>query len=433
MFSGHNNNPVIGTFDDAAQGLGPSPRSSNSLFGDIQRPIRVQLPVPYGMSECISELHVIGRMQAEMEKSVTRVQLVADGSSHPHLRPQISSPEAVDVASNLENHESKFRCVHLKAEAVDTVSNHEIHESKFRCVHLKAEAVDNATNHEIRESKFPFVNLKAEAPGAAVRQPKQDPHMHEFTPKLSGFAESPQPQLMHSTLKMLSSAASPAIDYLESPVPHELSAISHVALTRMKIAGLETESRSNLSQHVAPIEKRMLFSTPAPSTKREQHLKNVNGSNPNSFGNLLQQDAFNPLKFNSSTSRSLAADAGASILETSSTAAFTPDMGQTDQTPAAIKIPNQAAIKLQLKMQTMDAKNREIDSMLAQFLKRQTEVQNISRMQGVVKVDESTLQQSSPPAAKNSPKMALTAPSSASLASPKAKMGISSMFREQSK
>ena len=386
MFSRHNSNPdfpVIGTFDDAAEGLGPSSRSGNSLFGAVQRPTRVQLPVPSDMSDCISELQAIGRMQAEMEKSVSRVHSVADASSFPHLRPQISGPQAVDIASN--------------------------HESKFR-----------------------FVHLKVEAPRAAGRQSNQDPRMHDikiFTPKLSGFAESAQPQLMHSASKMLSSAASPAIDFLESPLPHELSAISHVAPTRVNVAGAETESKLNLWQHDASIENRRLFATPAPSTEREQHLKNVNGSNPNSFGNLLQGDTLNPLQVKSSTSRSLAV--GASILETSSTAVYTPEYGRAVRTPAAIQTLSHSASKLQLKMQTMDAKNREIDSLLAQFLKRQTEMQN-KRMQVVVEPDASNLQQISPYAAKNSPKLGLASPSSASLASPQAKVGISSMFREQS-
>jgi hypothetical protein len=333
MLNRSTDKPVVGTFDDNEQGLGPSP-PRNSSSGAPQHSIRFQLPVPDDFSDCISELHAIGRLQTEIEKSVTRVQSIVDTSFEPLPHPHAVSAQAVGIMPHLD---SNFR--------------HTIHTRR-----------DTSTT--------------------ATRQSDKDAGKHafsrEFIPKRSdsGFAVSPQPHFMHPKSNKMPSAASPVMNILESPAPHELSAISHVAFTRADQAVEKTESALNVSRRDTSIETSVLFATPAPprdlSSANMQFSKNDSVKDQNSFRHSLQRDQSHQLQ--SSPSRVLGTSG--SVLKTPFRAlgTFTPELRGNDRPPAAVEMRGDSARKLQLKMQTMDAKNRDIDCLLAQFLKNKTQM-----------------------------------------------------------
>ncbi len=381
MFSGNTDKAVIGTFDDAQEGLGPSGKSSVSVAAHS---VRFQLPVPCDISDLVSELHAIGRMQTEMEKSVARVLSVVDGSSaNPYPRAQTVGSQAIDMKSN-----------------------------------------------HSPDSRIP---LKAEASRTVTRQMDRDSIEHEFTPTLPGYTESPQPKIMHFRSNMLLAATYPVTNILESPKPHELSAISHEALGRGNQAGERTNSVLNLSRQDISFENSRIFASPAPSrsvsSARMQHIEVLDDSNPNLCGNLLQRDALQPSQIQLSTSR---VSGASGLAQASFPAAFNPDFDSAVLSPAVHQKPIDSARKLQLKMQLMDSKNREIDSLLAKFLMKKTEM-NTSSSKGVVEPHESNLLHNLHSGASNPPNVRLTSsPSLVSLASPKKKMGISSMFRERS-
>ena len=327
MLNRSTDKPVVGTFDDNEQGLGPSP-PRNSSSGAPQHSIRFQLPVPDDFSDCISELHAIGRLQTEIEKSVARVQSTVDRSFEPLPHPHAVSAQAVRI---MPHNDSNFR-------------------------------------H----------SLKAETSRTAKRQSDKDAGQHafsrQFIPKLSdsGFAVSPQPHFMHPKSNMLPSAASPV---MESPAPHELSAIP-MAFTRAEQAGEKTESALNVSRRDSSIETSVLFATPAPPrvlpSATMQFSKNGSVREQNSFGHSLQRDQSHQLQ--SSSSRVLGNSGSALKTPFRALGTFTPELAGNDRPPAAVEMHGDSARKLHLKMQTMDAKNREIDCLLAQFLKNKTQM-----------------------------------------------------------
>jgi hypothetical protein len=336
MLNRSTDKPVVGTFDDNEQGLGPSP-PRNSSSGTPQHFIRFQLPVPDDFSDCVSELHAIGRLQREVEKSVTRVQSIVDTSFEPRPHPHAVSDRTVGA---MPHHDSNF-C-------------HTIHT-------LKTEISTTA-------------KIQSDKDAGKIASSR------EFIPKLSdsGLAVSPQPLFMHPKSNMMPSAASPVMNIVESPAPHELSAIAHAAFPTADRAGEHTGSALNVSRRDTSIDTSVLFATPASprdlSSANMQLPKNdsVNGQNP--FRHSLQRDQSHPLQ--SSPSRVLGTSG--SLLHTPfralGTSTFTPELGGNYWPPAAAEMRGDSARKLQLKMQTMDAKNREIDCLLAQFLKNKTQI-----------------------------------------------------------
>ena len=323
--------PVIGNFDDNRAGLGPPPSLSNSVVS-VQVPIRFQLPIPDDFSDCISELHVLGRLQIELDKSITRVQqAIANGSYSPDPYPQygVTSPGAAGISLAQE------------------------------------------------------LNPGGKAPTAQVsqtlaRQPTKDLHTNGFPLKHVGFAASPQPDLMLSSLQNLT-AVLPATALLESPVHHELSAISYAPLTLAGKEAGKADSISNLQQQEALIENRRLFLTPAPLSRASppfqlRPLERADfGIPPNPVEHALQRDVS---RIQSSKSR--IAGSNSSALESSATGAITLERAPADRPPTSIASLGDSARKLSLKLQEMDAKNREIDTLLVQFLQRKTASRNAS-------------------------------------------------------
>ena len=320
---------VIGTFDDGHAGLGPPPPLVNSPFS-VQVPIRFQLPVPDDFSDCISELHVIGRLQIELDKSIARVQqVIANGSYSPDPYPQSAAASS------------------------------------------GASGISSAQELNLR-------GTGSMAPAASVAvHPTKDLDTDGFPPKLAGFATYPQPELMHSTLHMMA-VASPAAAFIESPMPHELSAISHEPLTQAGKAADRADSVSTLRLQEASIENRRLFLTPAPASRESppsqlRPLERANLSVPNAVDFGLQRDASRTQSLNS---RNLGAISSA--FESSSTGAVTLERVPADRPLASMELLGGSAKKLNLQLQAMDAKNREIDTLLAQFLQRQTASRNAS-------------------------------------------------------
>lgn len=324
--------PVIGTLDDNRAGLGPPPSLSNSAVS-IQVPFRFQLPIPDDFSDCISELHVLGRLQIELDKSITRVQqAIANGSYSPDPYPQygVTSPGAAGISLAQELNPS---------------------------------------------GKAPT----AQAAQTLARQPTKDLHTNGFPLKHVGFAASPQPDLMLSSLQNLT-AALPATALLESPVHHELSAISYAPLTLAGKEAGKADSISNLHQQESLIENCRLFLTPAPLSRASppsqlRPLERADfGINPKPVvEHALQRDVS---RFQSSKSR--IAGSNSSALESSATGAITLERAPADRPPTSIASLGDSARKLSLKLQEMDAKNREIDTLLVQFLQRKTASRNAS-------------------------------------------------------
>jgi hypothetical protein len=290
----------------------------------------LQLPVPNDFSDCISELHDIGRMQTEIDAAISRFQSAAtfvNGSLSFDQRPTSSSePSAI-----LPSHQPKSR---------------------------NALMVDASTTTTMQTFQ----------------------HLNAFTPKLSGFAASPHLQDLHLA-SATSAATTPAIDYLESPDVHKLSAISQVTLTQTADADEKVHPASNFVEQGAFIEESKLFATPAQSSRAlpSSHTlfrRSVNVASSDSFGNSMQRDYF---LGQFTTPRALAANT--SVLDSSVTIGLTPELGPPDHF-AAKNTPGDSARKLTLKLIAMDAKNREIDSMLAQFLKQKSANQNDSGVQG---------------------------------------------------
>jgi hypothetical protein len=307
----------------------------------------LQLPVPDELSDCISELHDISRMQTEIDAAIARFQLAAtfvNGSLSFDPRPSSSSePSAI-----LPSYQPKSRNA-LMVDASTTATMHTFH-------HVN----DGSTN--------------------------------AFTPKLSGFTALPYLQQVHLA-SATSAATTPAIDYLESPAVHKLSAISHVTLTQRADADEKVHPASNFVGQDAFIEDSKLFATPAQSSRalpssHTQFRRSANVAGSDSLGNSMQRDYF---LGQSSTPRVLAANT--SVLDSSGIIGLTPELGPHDHF-AAKNTPGDSARKLTLKLIAMDAKNREIDSMLAQFLKQKSANMNDSGMQGSGPSGSTTLQKS---------------------------------------
>lgn len=271
-------------------------------------------------------------MQTEIDAAIARFQLAANGSLSFDPRPTSSSePSAI-----LPSHQLKGRNA------------------------LMVDASTRATMHT-----FQHVN---------------DGSTNAFTPKLSGFTASPYLQQVHLT-SATSAATTPAIDYLESPAAHKLSTISHVTLTQTADADEKVHPASNFVGQDALFEHSKLFATPAQSSRalpssHTQFRRSANVGSSDSFGNSMQRDHF---LGQSSTPRVLAANS--SVLDSSVIIGLTPELGPPDQF-AAKNTPGDSARKLTLKLIAMDAKNREIDSMLTQFLKQKSANHNDSGMQG---------------------------------------------------
>lgn len=261
----------------------------------------------------------------------------------------------------------------------------------------------------------------AQAPRTLATPPRQDLGANGVQPYFRGFAVSPQLNREHLK-SMIPSAASPSIGSLDSTVPHELSDISPVELTSKRKVSVRAYASSNLFEQDTLIENHMLSLTPAPSTTAPSPhfallVKSLNAgdASPNS-------SAAEPSVPSELTSRA------GKVLDPNDTA----------------KKLDVAAQTLKMKLQAMDAKNREIDSTLAQFFQRQaaspmttpsgtTKQNKITRSQGMFERDFSHLQQNSNSLERATPNIVLSSPSLwGSSASFNSKMGASSSLQQRS-
>jgi hypothetical protein len=186
----------------------------------------------------------------------------------------------------------------------------------------------------------------AQLPRTSAKTPFKDFGDNGLASDFAGFDLSPQMNQKHLKTTM-PSAISPSIGIVDSTVQHELSEISPAALTRVWKMSERTHSISKLFEQDNVIENRRLFHSPAPapSSPYLQPLKSLNTSKQNSNCSIVE----------SSVTGELASRVGESL-------------GPSD----AVRMLSDSATTLKKKLQAMDAKNREIDTTLAQFLQRQT-------------------------------------------------------------
>jgi hypothetical protein len=184
---------------------------------------------------------------------------------------------------------------------------------------------------------------------------------------------------MLSSLQNLT-AALPATALLESPVHHELSAISYAPLTLAGKEAGKADSISNLQQQESLIENRRLFLTPAPLSRASppSQLRPLERADFGIIPNPVVEHALQRDVSRIQSSKSRIAGSNSSALESSATGAITLERAPADRPPTSIASLGDSARKLSLKLQEMDAKNREIDTLLVQFLQRKTASRNAS-------------------------------------------------------
>jgi hypothetical protein len=208
----------------------------------------------------------------------------------------------------------------------------------------------------------------------ATMELPRDLHGEAFAPEADGSAASPHLQLLHWTSKK--TTGSPAI--------HELSAIHPETFTATKPTHGKSSYTLNFPDMEASVEHRNLFDTPAPSSRpfaggRAPLLNSSRVIPHDFFGNLSGKDVStaSPDKSLSSQS-SIVSTANGFASEQSVVGALTGDPAAAGLPPASMNATNESAKKLKSKLQEMDAKNREMQSMLGMLLQHTSQSLNVS-------------------------------------------------------